>query len=65
MHRQGPDALQRSIDRMLTEANTRITVGKTEEASRSYHKAAQFAEQMIEMLEDGDKRRSMTVRAAE
>ena len=65
MHRQGPDALQRSIDRMLTEANTRITAGKTEEASRSYHKAAQFAEQMIEMLEDGDKRRSMTVRAAE
>ena len=65
MYRQGPDALQRSIDRMLTEADTRMAVGKNEEASRSYHKAAQFAEQMIEMLEDADARRSMTVRATE
>ena len=65
MYRQGPDALQRSIDRMLTEANTRMAVGKSEEASRSYHKAAQFAEQMIEMLEDAGARQSMTVRAAE
>lgn len=58
-------ALQRSIDRMLTEANTRIAVGKNEEASRSYHKAAQFAEQMIELLEDGEAQRSMSIRAAE
>jgi SpoVK/Ycf46/Vps4 family AAA+-type ATPase len=65
MYNQGPDALQRSIDRMLTEANTRLAVGKTEEASRSYRKAAQFAEQMIELLDDPDQRRSMTVRATE
>ena len=58
-------ALQRSIDRMLTEANTRIAVGKNEEASRSYHKAAQFAEQMIELLEDVEAQRSMSIRAAE
>ena len=58
-------ALQRSIDRMLTEANTRIAVGKNEEASRSYHKAAQFAEQMIELLEDAEAQRSMSIRAAE
>lgn len=42
-----------------------MAVGKSEEASRSYHKAAQFAEQMIEMLEDAGARRAMTVRAAE
>ena len=65
MYFQGPDALQRAIDRMLTEANTRMAVGKNEEASRSYHKAAQFAEQVIEMLEDADARRSMTIRATE
>jgi len=42
-----------------------MAVGKNEEASRSYHKAAQFAEQMIEMLDDDSARSSMTVRAAE
>ena len=65
MNRQGPDALQRAIDRMLTEANTRMAVGKSEEASRSYHKAAQFAEQMIEILEDAGARSSMSLRAVE
>jgi len=65
MTSQGPDALQRSIDRMLTEANTRMAVGKNEEASRSYHKAAQFAEQLIEMLKESDERRAWSVRAAE
>ena len=65
MSSQGPEALQRSIDRMLTEANTRLTIGKNLEASRSYHKAAQFADQLIEILEDADAKRSMTIRAAE
>ena len=65
MSNQGPDALQRSIDRMLTEANTRMSVGKNEEASRSYHKAAQFAEQLIEMLAESDARRAWSVRATE
>jgi SpoVK/Ycf46/Vps4 family AAA+-type ATPase len=65
MTSQGPQALQRSIERMLTEANTRMAVGKKKEASRSYHKAAQFAEQMIDMLAESDERRAMSVRAAE
>jgi hypothetical protein len=64
MSSQGTEALQRSIERMLTEANTRLTIGKNLEASRSYHKAAQFADQLIEILEDADAKRSMTVRAA-
>ncbi len=61
----GSDALRRSIDRMLTEANTRLAVGKAEEASRSYNKAAQFADQLIEQLNEGEERRTMTVRANE
>jgi SpoVK/Ycf46/Vps4 family AAA+-type ATPase len=65
MHNQGPQALQRSIDRMLTEANTRMAVGKNEAASRSYHKAAQFAEQLIDLMEESDARVSMSVRAVE
>ncbi len=65
MHNQGPQALQRSIDRMLTEANTRMAVGKNEAASRSYHKAAQFAEQLIDLMEESDARASMSVRAVE
>ena len=42
-----------------------MAVGKNEEASRSYHKAAQFTEQLIEMLEESDARRAWSVRATE
>jgi SpoVK/Ycf46/Vps4 family AAA+-type ATPase len=65
MYRPGTDSLKKSIDRMLTEANTRLAVGKNLEASRSYRKAAQFAEQLIEVLDDPEERQAMTVRVSE
>jgi SpoVK/Ycf46/Vps4 family AAA+-type ATPase len=65
MYAPGADALRKSIDRMLTEANTRLSVGKTAEASRSYEKAWQFAEQLIELLDDPEERRALTIRANE
>jgi SpoVK/Ycf46/Vps4 family AAA+-type ATPase len=65
MHAPGADALRKSIERMLTEANARLSVGKTAEASRSYEKAWQFAEQLIELLDDPAERRALTVRANE
>ncbi|MBL29190.1 MAG: hypothetical protein CMM50_16790 [Rhodospirillaceae bacterium] len=61
----GADALQKSIDRMLTEAASRMALGKTLEASRSFNKAAQFAEQLLEVLEDPEERRSMALRVNE
>jgi len=65
MYAPGADALKKSIDRMLTEANTRLTVGKTVEASRSYEKAWQFAEQLMELIDDPEERRALQVRANE
>ena len=65
MNKQGPDALKKSIERMLSEANTRMQAGKTADAARSYKKAAQFADQAIELIEDPDERRAMTLRASE
>ena len=65
MHTPGADALRKSIDRMLTEANARLSVGKTTEASRSYEKAWQFADQLIEILDDPEERRALTIRANE
>ena len=65
MYAPGADALRKSIDRMLTEANTRLTVGKTAEASRSYEKAWQFAEQLMELIDDPQERRALQVRANE
>lgn len=61
----GPDALRRSIERMLTEATSRLSVGKTAEAARSFSKAAQFAEQLAEIADDPEERKSGLVRAAE
>jgi len=65
MYTPGTDALRKSIDRMLTEANTRLSVGKNAEASRSYEKAAQFAEQLLELLDDPEERRALSIRANE
>ena len=65
MNKQGPDALKKAVERMLSEANTRMQAGKTLDAARSYKKAAQFAEQSIELLSDADERRAMTLRATE
>ncbi len=63
--RYGADALKKSIDRMLTEATSRLSVGKLVEASRSFTKAAQFAEQLAEISEDADERSAHLVRATE
>ena len=65
MNKQGPDALKKAVERMLSEANTRMQAGKNLDAARSYKKAAQFAEQSIELLSDADERRAMTLRATE
>jgi katanin p60 ATPase-containing subunit A1 len=65
MNKQGPDALKKAVERMLSEANTRMQAGKNLDAARSYKKAAQFAEQSIELLSDADERCAMTLRATE
>ena len=63
--KHGPEALQKVVDRMLTEAATRLSAGKTIEASRSYNKAAQYAEQFAEAAEDAVEAESMRMRAIE
>ncbi|MBJ26411.1 MAG: hypothetical protein CMM30_02380 [Rhodospirillaceae bacterium] len=65
MNKQGPDALRKAVERMLAEANTRMQAGKTVDAARSYKKAAQFAEQAIELIDDSEEKRAMTLRVAE
>tara|TARA_Y100001970_G_scaffold267935_1_gene358598 strand:- start:59954 stop:61195 length:1242 start_codon:yes stop_codon:yes gene_type:complete len=65
MSRQGSDALRKSIERMLSEASTRMQAGKVSDAARSYKKAAQFADQALELIEDAEERRAMSIRAAE
>jgi len=65
MNQQGPDALLKSMDRMIAEANTRMQAGKVLDASRSYKKAAQFAEQVVEMVDDDGERRTLTIKANE
>lgn len=63
--KHGPEALQKVVDRMLTEAATRLSAGKTIEASRSYNKAAQYAEQFAEALQDPVEAEVMRMRAVE
>lgn len=65
MNQQGPDALLKSMERMISEANTRMQAGKVLDASRSYKKAAQFAEQVVEMVDDDGQRRTLTIKANE
>ncbi len=63
--KHGPEALQKVVDRMLTEAATRLSAGKTIEASRSYNKAAQYAEQFAEAHGDPVEAEVMRMRAVE
>ncbi len=49
----GEAALRKALDRTLTEAAARMTAGKPVDASRSYARAARFAEEVVEVLEVG------------
>lgn len=58
-------ALRKSLERMLTEAAARTSVGKAEDASRSYARAAQFATQIAEIHSDPGEAEAMRIRAME
>jgi katanin p60 ATPase-containing subunit A1 len=61
----GEDALRKALDRMLTEAAARVSASKPMDASRSYARAAQFAEQVAELCADGGESEAMRMRAVE
>ncbi|MEO7425924.1 MAG: ATP-binding protein [Fibrobacteria bacterium] len=61
----GEEALRKALDRMLTEAAARVSAGKPLDASRSYARAAQFAEQVAEIGADDGESEAMRMRAVE
>jgi SpoVK/Ycf46/Vps4 family AAA+-type ATPase len=63
----GITALERALARMLEEATSRVGANRLAEASRSYLKAAQYADELIELTqaEDGAAAEAWRLRAIE